>query len=65
MGQLNNLYVSSSFQGLLKMADSTNGLTNTLQTVQSGDGDNSPLQMSLTQVNISGSLFVNGVQITG
>ena len=65
MGALDNLYVSSSFQGLLKMADSTNGLTNTLQTVQSGDGDNSPLQMSLTQVNISGSLFVNGVPILG
>ena len=61
MGQLNNLYVSSSFQGLLKMADSTNGLTNTLQTVQSGDGDNSPLQMSLTAINISGSLGQQGV----
>jgi hypothetical protein len=65
MGQLNNLYVSSSFQGLLKMADSTNGLTNTLQTVQTGDGDNSPLQMSLTEVNISGSFKVNGVSISG
>ena len=65
MGQLNNLYVSSSFQGLLKMADSTNGLTNTLQTVQTGDGDNSPLQMSLTEVNISGSFRVNGVSISG
>ena len=65
MGQLNNLYVSSSYQGLLKMTDSTNGLTNTLQTVQTGDGDNSPLQMSLTQVNISGSFSVNGIVITG
>ena len=60
MGQLTNLYVSQSYQGLLKMTDSTNGLTNTLQTVQTGDGDNSPLQMSLTQVNITGSLTVNG-----
>jgi len=65
MGQLNNLYISSSFQGLLKMTDSTQGLTNTLQTIQTGDGDNSPLQMSLTQVNISGSLTVNGSPITG
>jgi len=65
MGQLNNLYVSSSYQGLLKMTDSTNGLTNTLQTVQTGDGDNSPLQMSLTEVNISGSFSVNGIIITG
>jgi hypothetical protein len=64
MGQLNNLYVSSSFQGLLKMTDSTQGLTNTLQTIQTGDGDNSPLQMSLTQVNISGSFFINNVPIT-
>jgi len=63
MGQLNNLYVSSSFQGLLKMTDSTTGLTSTLQTVQGGDGSNSPLQMSLTEVNISGSLTVNGAPI--
>jgi hypothetical protein len=46
------------------MTDSTNGLTNTLQTVQTGDGDNSPLQMSFTQVNISGSLTVNGQPIS-
>ena len=52
MGQLNNLYVSSSFQGLLKLTNSTQGLTNTLQTVQGGDGSNSPLQISLTDVNI-------------
>jgi len=64
MGQLTNLYVSQSYQGLLKMTDSTNGLTNTLQTVQTGDGDNSPLQMSLTEVNISGSLTVNGSPVT-
>mgnify|MGYP001363325791 CR=1 FL=1 len=64
MGQLNNLYVSSSYQGLLKMTDSTQGLTNTLQTIQTGDGDNSPLQMSLSQVNISGSFTVNGQPIS-
>jgi hypothetical protein len=46
------------------MTDSTNGLTNTLQTVQTGDGDNSPLQLSLTQVNITGSLTVNGQPIS-
>jgi hypothetical protein len=46
------------------MTDSTNGLTGTLQTVQTGDGDNSPLQMSLTEVNISGSFLINGVPIS-
>ncbi len=64
MGQLTNLYVSQSYQGLLKMTDSTNGLTGTLQTVQTGDGDNSPLQMSLTEVNISGSFYINNVPIS-
>jgi hypothetical protein len=64
MGQLTNQFVSSSYQGLLKMTDSTQGLQPTLQTVQSGDGTNSPLQMSETEVNISGSFFINGVQIT-
>jgi len=64
MGQLTNLYVSSSYQGLLKMTDSTTGVTATLQTVQTGDGTNTPLQISQTQINISGSFFINNVPIT-
>ena len=64
MAALNNLYVSSSFQGLMKLTNSATGLTNSLQTIQAGDGSNSPLQMSLTQVNISGSLTVNGSSVT-
>jgi hypothetical protein len=64
MGQLTNLYVSSSYQGLLKMTDSATGVTGTLQTVQTGDGTNTPLQISQTQVNISGSLTVNGAPIS-
>ena len=64
MGQLNNLYVSSSFQGLLKLTDSTQGLTNTLQTVQAGNGSDSPLQISNTAVNISGSFTINNQPIS-
>jgi hypothetical protein len=64
MGQLTNLYVSQSYQGLLKLTDSTTGLTNTLQTVQDGLGGNSPLQISKTEVNISGSFSINNVPIT-
>jgi hypothetical protein len=65
MGALNNLYVSSSFQGLLKMTNSATGLTNTLQTIEAGDGSDSPLQMSLTQVNISGSFTINNLPFSG
>ena len=64
MGQLTNLYVSQSYQGLLKLTDSTTGLTPSLQTVQDGLGGNSPLQISQTQVNISGSFLINNVPIT-
>ena len=71
MGQLNNLYVSSSYQGLLKMTDSAHGITGTLQTVQTGDGTNTPLQISQTDVNINGptlissTLDVSQIQSTG
>ena len=64
MGQLTNLYVSSSYQGLLKMTDSTTGVTNTLQTVQTGDGTNTPLQISQTEVNISGTFTINGSPVS-
>ena len=57
MGQLNNLYVSSSYQGLLKLTDSTSGVTGTLQTVQDGSGNNLPIKISSTTVQITGSLI--------
>ena len=64
MGQLTNLYVSQSYQGLIKLADSTTGVTSTLQYTQDGVGNNLPLQISETQVNITGSFTVNGVPFT-
>ena len=64
MGQLTNQYVSQSYQGLLKMTNSTTGVTGTLQTVQTGDGTDTPLQISKTEVNISGSLTVNGAPVS-
>ena len=60
MGQLTNLYVSQSYQGLIKLADSTTGVTGTLQYTQDGVGNNLPLQISTTTVNITGSFLVNG-----
>jgi hypothetical protein len=63
MGQLTNLYVSESYQGLIKLADSTTGVTGTLQYTQDGVGNNLPIQISTTQVNITGSLTVNGLPI--
>jgi len=63
MGQLTNLHVSQSYQGLVKLANSTTGVTNTLQYTQDGLGNNLPLQISTDTVNITGSFLVNGLPI--
>ena len=46
------------------MTNSATGVTGTLQTVQTGDGTDTPLQISQTEINISGSLTVNGAPIS-
>ena len=60
MGQLTNQYVSQSYQGLLNLNNANTGLTANLQTVTDGLGGSSPLQISQTQVNISGTFTING-----
>jgi hypothetical protein len=57
MGNLTNQYVSQSFQGLLKLDNSTTGVTSTLQYVQDGLGNNIPMQVSTSSVVITGSLI--------
>ena len=65
MGQLTNQYVSQSYQGLLNLNNANTGLTANLQTVTDGLGGSSPLQISQTQVNISGTFTVNGAPVGG
>jgi hypothetical protein len=64
MGQLTNQFVSQSYQGLLNLQDANTGFTTNLQTITDGLGGSSPLQISKTQVNISGSFLINNVPIT-
>ena len=64
MGQLTNQFVSQSYQGLLNLANANTGLTANLQTVTDGLGGSSPLQISQTQVNISGAFTVNGAPVS-
>jgi hypothetical protein len=59
MGALTNQYVSQSYQGLVKLENST-GITPTLQYLEDGVGNNLPIQVSNTEVNITGSLLING-----
>ena len=64
MGQLTNQFVSQSYQGLLNLENANTGFTTNLQTVTDGLGGLSPLQISKTQVNISGAFTVNGAPVS-
>ena len=56
--------ISQTYQGLIKLADSTTGVTATTQSLQDGLGNNIPIQVSNTTVNISGSFLVNGQPVS-
>ena len=63
--QLTGKQISNTYNQLLKVNVSTNiGITDTLQTIQSGDATNTALQLSQSRVNIDGTLALNGVDIT-
>jgi len=64
MGILTNQFVSQSYQGLLNLENPNTGVTNTLQYVTDGLGGNTALQISATEVNVTGSFYINGVPIT-
>jgi hypothetical protein len=61
MGALTNQYVSQSYQGLLKFTNSSTGVTSNLQTIEDGLGNNLPIQISNSGVNITGSFYVSGL----
>jgi hypothetical protein len=46
MSNLSNLQINQSFQGLLKLADSTTGITQSLQSVQDGLGNDTGLKLA-------------------
>jgi hypothetical protein len=56
--------ISQTYQGLIKLSNSTTGVTSVTQSLQDGLGNNIPIQVSQTQVNISGSFYINNVPIT-
>jgi hypothetical protein len=65
MGQLTNLFVSESYQGLLKLEDSTTGVTGNLQYVTDGLGNRIPMLASTSSIVITGSFRGDGSGLTG
>jgi hypothetical protein len=55
----------NSYQELLKINNTGAGLASTLAAVQDGTGVNSPLQLSTTQIGLSGALWPTSVGTAG
>ena len=63
--ELTGKQISNTYNQLLKVNVSTNtGITDTVQTIQSGDATNSALQLSQSRVNIDGIFSLNGTDLT-
>jgi len=59
MGNLTNKYIKDTYDGLIKLADESQGVQPTLQKLQDGLGNDLPAEVSSTEFNITGSLVGN------
>ena len=60
MSNLSNQYISSSYQSLLNIGTTGSSLNSTLQTISDGLGNPSPISLSTTTIQLSGSLIMSG-----
>lgn len=65
MSTLTGTIIANTYKQLLQVGTGNVGLTGSLQTVQDGDANNSPLQLSTGTVNINGTFLLNGSALTG
>ena len=64
MATLTGKQIANSYKQLLQIGTDNSGIVSTLQDVQDGAGNNAPLQLSNSTVNINGTLALNGVALT-
>jgi hypothetical protein len=64
MATLTGKQIANSYKQLLQIGSGNTGITATLQTVQDGNGNSSPLQLTTGIVNINGTLQLNGSELT-
>lgn len=64
MATLTGTKIANTYKQLLQVGSSNTGLTGTVQSVQDGEGNNSPLQLSQSAVNINGTFQLSGVTLT-
>ncbi len=64
MASLTGTQIANTYKQLLQVGSGNVGLGGTLQTVQDGSANNSPLQLSTNAVNINGAFQLSGVTLT-
>jgi hypothetical protein len=64
MATLTGTKIANTYKQLLQVGSSNTGLTGSVQTIQDGQGNNSPLQLSQSAVNINGTFQLSGVTLT-
>jgi hypothetical protein len=65
MPNLTGTQISNTYKRLMQVNVSANsGITTSLQTIQSGDNSNTPLQLSNSTLNVNGTFAIGGVNLT-
>ncbi len=64
MATLTGKQIANSYKQLLQIGSGNTGLTASLQTVEDGNGNSSPLQLSNSVANINGTFQLNGSTLT-
>ena len=65
MPDLTGTQISNTYKRLMQVNVSANsGITTSLQTIQSGDNSNTPLQLSNSTLNVNGTFAIGGVNLT-
>ena len=65
MPDLTGTKISNTYKRLMQVKSSDNaGITSSLQTIQSGDNVDSPLQLSNSILNVNGTFAIGGVNLT-
>lgn len=56
--------IAATYKNLLNIDNSNTGVDSSLRTVQDGEGTASALQLSQSAVNINGTLYIGGAELT-
>ena len=64
MTALTGKTIASTYKDLLQISNSNSGIDSTLRQVEDGEGTTSPLELSNSAINLTGTIQIDGVTLT-